>query len=330
LDWSLRPGKDPPPKEVAQLGIGLCVALKWAWNQGVVGLMRQRARWHERALELDSGEDSAARATLLRSLTDVGDRPPHDRLTFERLEEAVAISRRLGDPDLTSEMLSFLSKRHLLAGDLDAATESALESIDLARETGDELSSTLPYSVLGGIEAARGNHEAALRTFLHQREFWATRGDEAAVVTMNLFIAESEAELGRPESALRDLASLLPDIIRASNPALIMNALASCAHVLAVLGQRERAVRAVGSNWAQGVKLGFAIEPESEEVWLQQIGIAAIRDSMPAPQWEALIEAGKCASIENAFADAFAPVSDYDANGSNVTTQPATHDHPSA
>jgi hypothetical protein len=94
-----------------------------------------------------------------------------------------------------------------------------------------------------------------------------------------------------------------------------MNAMGTCAHVLAALGQRERAVRALGSNWAQAVKLGFPIEPGIEEVWLQQSGLAAIRDSMPAPQWEALIQAGKRASIENAFADAFAPVSDCDGNG---------------
>ena len=122
LDWSLRPGKDPPPEHIAQLGIGLCVALKWAW--GEFGSMREMARWHERALQLDSGEDSAARATLLRSLVLIGDRPPRDRLRFERLEEAVAISRRLGDPDLIAEMLGFISNQHLLAGDLDAATQS--------------------------------------------------------------------------------------------------------------------------------------------------------------------------------------------------------------
>ena len=99
-----------------------------------------------------------------------------------------------------------------------------------------------------------------------------------------------------------------------------MNALGSCAHVLALLGQRERAVRALGSNWAQAIKAGYTIEPEREEIWLQQIGIATIRDSMPAPLWDALIQAGKRASIENAFADAFAPVSDVDGDGSHFTT----------
>ena len=43
-----------------------------------------------------------------------------------------------------------------------------------------------------------------------------------------------------------------------------------------------------------------------------------------------LIEAGKRASIDDAFADAFAALSSYDANGSSITTQPATGDHPSA
>jgi hypothetical protein len=41
---------------------------------------------------------------------------------------------------------------------------------------------------------------------------------------------------------------------------------------------------------------------------------------MPTPLWDALIQAGKRASIENAFADAFAPVSDDDGDGSHFTT----------
>jgi len=310
LDWSLRPGKDPPPEQVAQLGIGLCVALRWALNQGVVGLMHEMARWYERALELDAGNDSAARAILLRSLTLIEDRPPRDRLTLERLEEAVAISRRLGDPRLIAEMLGFLSTQQLLAGDVDAATRSVLEAMALAREAGDDKLLAGTHHWLGLIEAAHGDHEAAISAFLNERGLWASRGDEAAVVSASLLIAESQAELGRPDSALRDLSALQPDIRRVANPALASNALASCAHVLALLGQRERAVRAVGSNWAQATKLGYTIEPESEEVWLQLSGIAAIRDSMPAPLWDALIQAGERASIENAFADAFASVSD--------------------
>lgn len=318
LEWSLRPGKDRPPEDVARLGIGLCVALKWAW--GASGLMGEMAGWHQRALELDSGEDSAARATLLRSIVLIGDRPPGDRLTFERSEEAVAISRRIGSPGLIAEMLGFMSVQQLMAGDLDSATQSVLESIALAREAGDIKVLAVGHHLLGGVEAARGDHEAAISAFLDERKLWASRGDEASVVGARVSIAECHAKLGRADGALRDLAAIGPDILRVSIAILTMNALATCAHVLALLGQRERAVRALGANWAQGIKLGYTIEPGGEEIWLQRSGLAAIRDSMPAPQWDALIEVGKRATIENAFADAFAAVSDPDGDGSLFTT----------
>jgi hypothetical protein len=146
------------------------------------------------------------------------------------------------------------------------------------------------------------------------------RGNEAEVVGASLSIAECQAELGRADEALRDLGALVPAILRVSSAALTMNAWAACAHVLALLGQRERAVRALGSNWAHAIKLGYEIEPEGEEIWLQQSGMAAIRDSMPAPLWDALIQAGKTASIEDVFVDALAPISDHDRNGSHFTT----------
>ncbi len=104
LTWALQPDTSTPPtQERARIGLRLCAALYffWQWH----GFIPEIRRWHERALAVDSGIDSRERAAVLVALGWLEDWPRGDARPADLLQQALDISRRLGDVGGISDAL---------------------------------------------------------------------------------------------------------------------------------------------------------------------------------------------------------------------------------
>jgi hypothetical protein len=162
LRW---PGPDrmtAPTPERARLGLRLCAALAWFWEHH--GFFPETLRWHERALEVDSGADSRERAAVLVSLGLLLEFLPHGDLQrpTQVLEQALNISRRLGDRAGICDALSALAFQSRWTGDIGTAAERIEESMAIASQLGDNARLAWAMRVQGDVERAGGNLAGAI------------------------------------------------------------------------------------------------------------------------------------------------------------------------
>jgi predicted ATPase/class 3 adenylate cyclase len=303
LSWALQTDTaTPPTPEQARLGLRLCAALCWFWDE--YGYVPECRGWYERALEVGSGIDTRERASVMVSLAGLGDLPAGDPRPLELLEQSLAISRRLSDKGVISDGLGGLAELHLLLGDFSTATDLIEESIALARQLGDNFRLEGSVGLHGRVEVELGNPARAKELFEQAREFARQRGDENSVVWFESFIAYSLVVSGRPREAWSRLQSIEPDVLRISGHFLSYNVLATYAQVFAALGDAQRAARLLGGHWAHYTKLGAVLDPQVEEAWLQRTGIASVRDTLGQDRWQQALQVGSAYTLEEALADA--------------------------
>jgi len=131
------------------------------------------ASWHGdygRMLELYEAAVAMAEATgdrrQLASATSglgwamIGSRPTFAR---DRLDQAIALARELGDTQILFGALQGLTLACFRLGDLDAARRSALEVSALGEAAGERYSSSLNLAMLGMIAAREGDPKSGGR-----------------------------------------------------------------------------------------------------------------------------------------------------------------------
>ena len=271
-------GATPPPQQ-ARLGLRLCAALQLLWSRE--GFAPDVRRWCQRALDLDSGDDSRERSRVHLALAlAYQDLPPNDPWRRQLLEESLAISRRVNDPEGITLGLVCLAEELAFSDEFDTATDLAEQAARVAVRCAHPRYLGIATRWRGAIEAMRGNFLGAIDLLGDSQRLARDSGDEAGAAVDEIWIAECLADVGRAEEAHQRLRQIAADVLRISQPRLSIVALAAGAHVYAVLGDAQRAATLLGAQWALWTTSGQAIEPISEEAWMQQTRLAAAREEL--------------------------------------------------
>ncbi|MGH2550419.1 MAG: ATP-binding protein, partial [Thermomicrobiales bacterium] len=156
-------------------------------------------RWLERALALDAGPVTTARARALRS----AGRLAEDLTNYEKAEtyqrQALAAWTELEDSSGTAIAYDDLGSLAHNRGEFDRADQLHLESLKLSREAKNTRIMMSALSNLGASAWRRGDHERAFEYFTQAREI-ATDPLSIALMTANRGVAAMG--LGRVEDAL--------------------------------------------------------------------------------------------------------------------------------
>ena len=123
-------------------------------------------------------------------------------------EEALALSRELGDRRGEAEALYNLAFSRFIAGDLEEARTLLESAADRYRELGDEMHVAFANTGLGMMGYALGGDrdhyralvEEALRTFRRRRQLWGISQSSSMVAAL----AKEDGDLRRAVSALRE------------------------------------------------------------------------------------------------------------------------------
>jgi non-specific serine/threonine protein kinase len=159
LSWAL---------EHDEVGLGLRLAASLGEFWYLSGHLSEGRRWLEAALAEGTGEPRAVR---VKALTWAGAMRwiAREQADFERLvdlgEEALALSREIGDPSEVALALQTLAYAESQRNHLERASALAEESIKLQRASEDAggVARTLP--ILGFVALARHEHERAVRVY---------------------------------------------------------------------------------------------------------------------------------------------------------------------
>jgi hypothetical protein len=251
---------------------------------------------------VDTGVDSRERAHVLVWLTDVSGLPHGDPRHVERLEQALAISRRLDDPAGECEALLGLAAVQVAAGRLSLAGKLADQSESAARRAGDRMRLSFAIIRRGLVEMHRGNPARALDLFAESQDLARERGDEITVAYMELHVAMCLASAGAVREPLDRLQRCTPDVLRISHQHLTASLLAAYAVVNAAIGEAEAAATLLGAHWAYLTKTGHQVVTEHEEPWLQRQGLASVRDKLGKQRWQHAIQAGGAYTLQEALA----------------------------
>ncbi|HEY7968751.1 MAG TPA: hypothetical protein VID95_02080, partial [Candidatus Limnocylindrales bacterium] len=130
----------------------------------------------------------------------VGPRPTSAREDFE---DAVAISRDLGDRRILFASLAGLSLACIRLGDLGAGRRAVLEAIALGDASGERYNNAMNLLALGLIEAREGDPDSAGRRLAEAlRQLHAAGGHGGLSVAFDV-LATLALERGEPESGVR-------------------------------------------------------------------------------------------------------------------------------
>ena len=177
------------------IGLGLVtIAELEFWRSGRIdrGL-------HDRAVAIErmTGRDLGARSALARALG----RSDRHHEACALFEELIAEENARDDPDIR-DLLFFLSRAELGAGDWAAAERHCDAASDVARQTGEQTTESLCRMTYAEIAAYRGD-ESARQEIAELLPIAAETGFFGAVHRLSRALGCLELSLGRPSDAWR-------------------------------------------------------------------------------------------------------------------------------
>jgi predicted ATPase/DNA-binding CsgD family transcriptional regulator len=250
LDWLAR--NDPPASVATASG------LWWFWFRA--GL------WHEGRLRLETllagcGEESPA---MVRALTGLGALAwaQGDHVAAQaRLEESVALARRLQLSDDVGIATTFLSMEILGQGDESRARQLVDESVARLRDSTQQVAFALSLASVGSVELAVGDHAAA-RAALEQSVGLLRELDDGwglALPLRNLgLVAFREGDLERATELVGESITTLG---APADPWFGSRGLESMAAIATARGEFARAARLFGAGEALRASSGAAVLP---------------------------------------------------------------------
>lgn len=300
LAWALDAATDKRSAQDTRLGVRLAAYLGSFWFG--IGAFAEGRAWLLRALDIDTGEPTPERAALLCSASEfLG---PADNQRRPALEEAVKISRALGDPRLESEAMTALARHATDAHEFDRADQLARQSAALATAHRDWNHLWGALQARTFLELERGDYAQALDILTSARSVAARAGDELGFILAEAWSVMCLAYLGRVDEA----AVRLVDMVRAApaveQPLWALNVSSVGAHVCALLHDHARAARLAGAYWGALKRAGDVLDSEAEEEWLRETSLAAARTALGSQRWGAAVAEGERLTITAALAEA--------------------------
>jgi predicted ATPase/class 3 adenylate cyclase len=305
-------------------------ALSWFWN--VRGFLQEGYRWLHAVLRLTQPPDlvptpisEEIREALLAyieaitglgeiavSLTRYGD-------ARDALEKAVVLCRIVGDPVRTARAVNDLGLAYRAIGLLDRASACFEETLALARRAS-ELRGTaaapvylghvgierrarkVAVSNLGWMALLRGDVDAASASFQEAYALALDAGDRVGVVEG----LESQGEVAllrhdiEQADALAREALLLARTLRSLG--MMLDAVEQVGRVAAAGGESQRAVRLLAA--ARALRDTYSLPWHDVDLQQEQVVLTAARVALGADAWQAVYNAGRALTLEEAIAEA--------------------------
>jgi tetratricopeptide (TPR) repeat protein len=307
LEWALNPASHAGSARDAAVGVRLAAYLGAFWF--VAGAFAEGRAWLLRAIDVDSGDPTPERAVLLSGAAEfLG---PADDQRRPALEEAVTISRSLGDPRLEAEALAALARQAVDAHEFDRAGQLARESAAVARAHHDWPRLWGALQAQSFLELERGDYSRALDVLTRARQVAQDAGNELGFMLAEAWSVMCLAYLGRVGEAADRLVHMARMAPAVEQPLWVLNVLGAGAHVCALLHEHARAARLLGAHWAVLTRGGDVLDVNAEEDWLRQTSLATSRTVLGAQRWTAAVAEGERLTITAALAEtAFAGTGD--------------------
>ncbi len=279
--------------------------LMMAWALWRFWLMRNHLaegrRSTEELLALPAArEPTVARARGLTALGNLAYWQREPQFVRRPYEEALALSRDLGDRPGEAEAYYNLSFAHFVAGDVVGAKDLLEGAADRYRELGDETNLAFANTALGmmgyvlGGDRARNREsvEEALQTFRRGRQLWGVSQASSMLVAL----AKEDGDLPRAMAAA--LESLDANVVLGHRLGITV-----CMQGAALLAIE-------GGDPELGARLGGTIErvreDEEGEAPPLTVGLIDVREALtgvlPEERIEALWEQGRATALEEALA----------------------------
>ncbi len=296
LDWTLPPpdGRASQPDR-ARVGLCLCSELRWFLENH--GNIVDALRWTSRALELDSGEDSVERCQALLMWADMS-APGSDAEHQRALDEALVISLRIGDPDVTGDAYRDLAVWHRDHGDLELARRLFDEGIAVAP------TELWLFNHKAHVLRLQHDYAGAIETHEHAIELARQDGDEISAAWASLETNNILVIMGRTAEARLRLEGMVDGVLRLRHRMLASDLVASFALVHAAEGHAERAARLIGAAHTFVSSRGLTGQYIDDDTWMRQMGLADARASLSPGAWARNFARGSEYSLEEALADA--------------------------
>jgi predicted ATPase/DNA-binding CsgD family transcriptional regulator len=291
LDWLLARGE-----ATAALHLAGLLAEFWIrhghWVEGEM--------WLERALAVNDGEPTAARAEALVGLNMLlWGRSAFDRAQ-QLLGEAEAVARAAGDAGALAYVRLHQGYVALFRGDLDLAVARGEEALTTGEVIPQEFSLNGALWLLARSALARGEDDRA--TELHERLLESARGGGDEISLANAFfglavLAERRGELSQALTGFAEAAAVCRGYGDRSYVAACLDGAATTA---AALGRPEPAVRLLAAADALRAAVGVARFPRNN----QEPALAMARATLGAERFAAAWAAGTTLSLDEAIAEA--------------------------
>ena len=296
LAWSIEHEPDA-------IALPLAAAFRWYWYYRIV--WGEGLRWTTRVLERASPAASADRARVLTAAGTFASYTGDLAAGRQSLEEAEAMWRELGDERELALALAPLAQLLANAGELDAASDRAAESVALARAAG--TSYDVGYCLTNAIAFVaqrRGDLESADRALEEAEAIWAPAKHPLGVP----FVATTRALVALRRGDANAAARFARSALREAREVWFT---ARAFRVLAFTSRQDppRAARLLGIADTLLRKIGARVLPHERNEY--DALMTALRESLPSAELEALLREGGEMSIEEACA--YAGVDDDDA-----------------
>ena len=296
LDWTLPPPDGRAPQsDRARIGLRLCSELRWFLENH--GNIVDALRWTSRALELDSGEDSIERCEALLMWADMR-APGSDAEHLRALEEALEISLRIGDPEVTGGAYRDLAAWHGDHGDLERARRLFDEGIAV------DPKDLWLFNLKARVLCLQHDYAGAIESYEHAIQLARQDGDEISAAWAALEINNILVLRGRVSEAHSRLERMVDGVLRLRHRMVAFDLVASFATVHAAEGDAERAARLLGAVHAFESSRGAPDRHIGDGAWMRQMGLADARASLSPGAWERNFSRGSEYSLEAALADA--------------------------
>src|SRR6266699_3551343 len=238
LRWAIDRGDAPS----VEIGLRMAASLWRFWQQ--TGALREARQSLEDLLA--RGTDASIGSARARALiaagsiaywqTDLG-------RARELYQQAVKLSRALGDRRGTADALSNLAPVPMMTGDLPLARRLAAQARDLWQELGDDWQAALATLTLGLSVLLEGGYEQALAYFEEFMPVVRARGDRFWLISSLTGMAQAQHFLGRFQQARKNFGEALRLALEANDLASVTVALGPLSNLEGAAGDHGRAVR---------------------------------------------------------------------------------------
>jgi tetratricopeptide (TPR) repeat protein len=275
----------------------MCAAAMNFWVER--GYYDEGRRWIEQALSHAGNHDSVELGQCLHALSHLRKVQGDTRGAHDVALQTVALWRRLQDKDRLAHILSLVAWLNRSLGDSISARQAATEVVALSRETGDMTRLAIGLWHLAGVEADEGDCTRSLELLEVAIHIHEKQHEELLVIDALYTKACILRRMGRSREAYEQMRDLIPDYVRLSSPEMLVTTAEDFGAILADLGDRQHAIRLLGSAEAMRERIGAPREP------VQQAEIAEpyteLRSDMTASDWEREYQRGRSMLVEDAL-----------------------------